>query len=155
MRVRVIAVGTRMPAWVRTACDDYMRRLRGALPITLNEIEPGTRSRGSASRAIATEGERLLGAVRPADHVIALDERGRPFSTRELADWLQERMGAAEDLAFVVGGPDGLSQAVLSRARLTLSLSRLTLPHALVRVLLLEQLYRAHCILVNHPYHRD
>jgi 23S rRNA (pseudouridine1915-N3)-methyltransferase len=154
VRVRVIAVGTRMPAWVRSACDDYLRRLRGALPITLTEIEPGTRSRGSASRAIATEGERLLGAVRPADHVIVLDERGRPFSTRELADWLQERMGAAEDLAFVVGGPDGLSQAVLSRARLALSLSRLTLPHALVRVLLLEQLYRAHCILVNHPYHR-
>jgi 23S rRNA (pseudouridine1915-N3)-methyltransferase len=155
VRVRVIAVGTRMPAWVRSACDDYLRRLRGALPITLTEIETGRRSRGSASRAIATEGERLLGALRPADHVIVLNERGRPFSTRELADWLQERMGAAEDLAFVVGGPDGLSQAVVSRGQLALSLSRLTLPHALVRVLLLEQLYRAHCILVNHPYHRD
>jgi 23S rRNA (pseudouridine1915-N3)-methyltransferase len=155
VRVRVIAVGTRMPAWVRSACDDYLRRLRGALPLTLTEIEPGTRSRGSASRAIATEGERLLKAVRPADHVIVLDERGRPFTTRQLADWLKERMGAAEDLAFLIGGPDGLAHAVLSRGELTLSLSRLTLPHALVRVLLLEQLYRAHCILVNHPYHRD
>jgi 23S rRNA (pseudouridine1915-N3)-methyltransferase len=155
VRVRVIAVGTRMPAWVRSACDDYLRRLRGALPLTLTEIEPGTRSRGSASRAIATEGERLLKAVRPADHVIVLDERGRPFTTRQLADWLKERMGAAEDLAFLIGGPDGLAPAVLSRGELTLSLSRLTLPHALVRVLLLEQLYRAHCILVNHPYHRD
>jgi len=155
VRVRVIAVGTRMPAWVRSACDEYLRRLRGALPLTLTEIEPGARSRGSASRAIATEGERLLNAVRPADHVIVLDERGRPFTTRQLADWLKERMGAAEDLAFLIGGPDGFAEAVLSRAQLTLSLSRLTLPHALVRVLLLEQLYRAHCILVNHPYHRD
>jgi len=155
VRVRVIAVGTRMPAWVRSACDDYLRRLRGALPLTLTEIEPGSRSRGSVSRAIATEGERLLNAVRPADHAIVLDERGRPFTTRQLADWLKERMGAAEDLAFLIGGPDGLAQAVLSRGQLTLSLSRLTLPHALVRVLLLEQLYRAHCILVNHPYHRD
>jgi 23S rRNA (pseudouridine1915-N3)-methyltransferase len=155
VRVRVIAVGTRMPAWVRSACDDYLKRLRGALPLTLTEIEPGSRSRASASRAIAMEGERLLKAVRPSDHVIVLDERGRTFTTRQLADWLKERMGAAEDLAFLIGGPDGLSQGVASRGQLTLSLSRLTLPHALVRVVLLEQLYRAHCILANHPYHRD
>ena len=154
MRVRVIAVGTRMPAWVRSACDEYLKRLR-TLAVTLTEIEPPLRSRSSAAQAIEKEGERLLGAVRAGDHLIALDERGTPFSTRELADWLRRRMRGGEDLAFLVGGPDGLSQEVRSRGQLTLSLSRLTLPHALVRVLLLEQLYRAHCILVNHPYHRD
>ena len=155
MRVRVIAVGTRMPAWVRSACDEYLRRLRGSLAVTLTEIEPGPRSRACRSRAIAKEGQRLLGAMRPGELLIVLDERGRSLSTRELADWLKQRMAGGEDLAFLVGGPDGLSQEVRSRGQLTLSLSRLTLPHALVRVLLLEQLYRAHCILVNHPYHRD
>jgi 23S rRNA (pseudouridine1915-N3)-methyltransferase len=155
VRVSVIAVGTRMPAWVRSACDEYLRRLRGALRITLTEIEPGLRSRSGAARAIAKEGERLLGAVRPGNHLIVLDERGTQLSTRQLAAWLKERMAGGEDLAFLVGGPDGLSQEVRSRGQLTLSLSRLTLPHALVRVVLLEQLYRAHCILVNHPYHRD
>ena len=153
--MRVIAVGTRMPAWVRSACEDYLSRLRGAWALTLTEIEPGPRSRAGAARAIAREGERLLAAVRPGDHVIVLDERGTAFTSRELAAWLTLRMSRGEDLAFIVGGPDGLSQQVRSRGQLTLSLSRLTLPHALVRVLLLEQLYRAHCILENHPYHRD
>jgi len=154
MRLRVIAVGTRMPAWVRIACDDYLARLRGSLAVTLTEIEPGPRRGGEVRQAITAEGRRLLEALRPTDHVVALDERGTQFSTRELADWLKQRMGAGEDLAFAIGGPDGLAQEVLARGRLTLALSRLTLPHALVRVLLAEQLYRAHCILVNHPYHR-
>jgi 23S rRNA (pseudouridine1915-N3)-methyltransferase len=155
VRVRVIAVGTRIPAWVRSACEEYLKRLRGALRVTLTEVESGLRSRATAAQAVAKEGERLLKAVRPGDHLIVLDERGRPFSTLELADWLKQRMGRGEDLAFLIGGPDGLSQEIRSRGQLTLSLSRLTLPHALVRVLLLEQLYRAHCILVNHPYHRE
>jgi 23S rRNA (pseudouridine1915-N3)-methyltransferase len=154
MRLRVIAVGTRMPAWVRGACDDYLTRLRGGLAVTLTEIEPGSRRRG-VRQAIAAEGERLLKALRPGEHLVALDERGTEFSTHELADWLKGRMRAGEDLAFAVGGPDGLAPEVLARSQLSLSLSRLTLPHALVRVLLAEQLYRAHCILVNHPYHRD
>ena len=156
MRVRVIAVGTRMPAWVRSACDDYLTRLGSSLAVALIELAPGPRRPGApAQRAIAAEGGRLLKALRPADHLVALDERGSQFSTRELADWLKARMHAGEDVAFAIGGPDGLAREVLARSRLTLSLSRLTLPHALVRVLLAEQLYRAHCILVNHPYHRD
>jgi 23S rRNA (pseudouridine1915-N3)-methyltransferase len=156
MRLQVIAVGTRMPAWVRAACDDYLRRLSSALPITLTQIEPGVRTaRGSAQTAIATEGRRVLGALTPADHVVVLDERGRELTTRELAGWLNTRQQAGQDLAFIIGGPDGLANEVRSRGNFTLALSRLTLPHALVRVLLIEQLYRAHCILVNHPYHRD
>jgi 23S rRNA (pseudouridine1915-N3)-methyltransferase len=155
MRVRVIAVGTRMPAWVRSACDDYLARLTGALSVAITEIAPGPRRGGSAQRAIAAEGRRLLGTLRPAEHVVALDEHGTQFTTRELADWLNTRMHSGEDLAFLIGGPDGLAREVLSRSDLTLSLSRLTLPHALVRVLLAEQLYRAHSILTHHPYHRD
>jgi 23S rRNA (pseudouridine1915-N3)-methyltransferase len=155
MRVRVIAVGTRMPGWVRSGCEEYLRRLKHGLAVVLTEIEPGMRGAGSGSaQAIAAEGRRLLAALAPSDHVVALDERGRELTTRELADWLGSRMQQGEDLAFVIGGPDGLAPEVLARSNLTLALSRLTLPHALVRVLLAEQLYRAHSILGNHPYHR-
>jgi len=155
VRVRVIAVGTRMPSWVRSACDEYLTRLRGSLAVALMEIEPAARHAGGAPQAIAREGERLLAALLPTDHVIALDEHGRELTTRELAGWLGKRMQEGEDLAFLIGGPDGLAPEVLSRCNFTLALSRLTLPHALARVLLIEQLYRAHCILANHPYHRD
>jgi 23S rRNA (pseudouridine1915-N3)-methyltransferase len=155
VRLRVIAVGTRMPPWVRSACDEYLTRLRGSLAVALTEIEPASRRSHDAPQAIAREGERLLAALLPADHVIALDERGRELTTRELAGWLGGRMQQGEDLAFVIGGPDGLAAEVLARSNFILALSRLTLPHALARVLLAEQLYRAHCILANHPYHRD
>jgi len=153
--VRVIAVGTRMPSWVRSACDEYLTRLRGSLAVALTEIAPASRRAGGAPQAVARESERLLASLLPADHVVALDERGRQLTTRELAGWLGGRMQQGEDLAFLIGGPDGLAPAVLARSNYTLALSRLTLPHALARVLLTEQLYRAHCILANHPYHRD
>jgi 23S rRNA (pseudouridine1915-N3)-methyltransferase len=155
VRARVIAIGTRMPPWVRAACDEYLKRLRAAFPVTLTELEAAHRSSAAEpARARYSEGERLLAALRPAEQLIALDERGREFSTGELADWLNERLQAGNDLAFAIGGADGLDQAVLARSTLRLSLSRLTLPHALARVLLCEQLYRAHSILHNHPYHR-
>jgi 23S rRNA (pseudouridine1915-N3)-methyltransferase len=155
MRVRVIAIGTRMPPWVRSACDEYLKRLAGALPVILSELEPAQRSGSAAAQAARAEGERLLAAVRPGDFLVALDERGSEFSTRALATWLQQRMQAGADLSFVLGGADGLAAAVLERSQLRLSLSRLTLPHALARVVLCEQLYRAHAILRNHPYHRE
>jgi 23S rRNA (pseudouridine1915-N3)-methyltransferase len=156
LRVRVIAVGTRMPGWVRSACDDYLRRLSGSFAVTLSEIEPGARSAaGNTQQALETEGKRLLAALEPAEFVVALDERGRELTTREFASWLATRQQEGENLAFVIGGPDGLPREVLARSRLTLSLSRLTLPHGLARVLLAEQLYRAHSILTHHPYHRD
>jgi len=104
---------------------------------------------------MAREGERLLAAVQPADHVIVLDERGRELTTQELAAWLATRMQQGADITFLIGGPDGLAPEVLARSNFRLALSRLTLPHALARVLLSEQLYRAHCILANHPYHRE
>ena len=156
MRARLLAVGTRPPAWVREACADYTRRLGPRLKLTLVEIEPGPRSAGQSPRkAIETEARKLLTALRPGEWVVALDERGTPMSTRELADWLAGRMREGRDLAFLIGGPDGLAPEVLERSDQTLSLSRLTLPHALVRVVLAEQLYRALGILAHHPYHRD
>jgi 23S rRNA (pseudouridine1915-N3)-methyltransferase len=155
MRVRVLAVGTRVPAWVRSACDDYLIRLSAALPIELTEIEPGLRRPGGdVQQAVAVEGQRLLRALQPAEHVVVLDERGRELTTAELAGWLGARLQEGQGLAFVIGGADGLSPEVRSRSNFILALSRLTLPHALARVLLVEQLYRAHCILTHHPYHR-
>jgi 23S rRNA (pseudouridine1915-N3)-methyltransferase len=155
MRVRVIAVGTRPPAWVRTATAAYLQRL-APLAVSLTEIAAGARSAGGAARkAVGVEGQRLLGAVKADEHVTALDERGKELSTRELAAWLGKRMQDGRDLVFLIGGPDGFAPEVLARSDFTWSLSRLTLPHALVRVLLAEQLYRAHSILGNHPYHRD
>jgi 23S rRNA (pseudouridine1915-N3)-methyltransferase len=156
MRVRLIAVGTRPPGWVRAACEDYITRLGSRLPLSVTEVAAGPRSAAEPpARAIAREGERVLAALRRDDYVIALDERGTELSTRELAAWLKTRMQEGEDLAFVIGGPDGLAPEVLTRSNLRWSLSRLTLPHALVRVLLAEQIYRAHSLLAGHPYHRD
>ena len=102
-----------------------------------------------------TEAVRLLGAIRKDDYVVTLDERGAEMTTRELSVWLGTRMREGRDLAFLIGGPDGFAPEVLARGDLRWSLSRLTFPHALVRVVLAEQLYRAHGVLANHPYHRD
>ena len=155
-RVRIIAVGSRMPKWVREPFDDYINRLGSSLKVSVTEIEPGTRSAGrSPAKAIETEGERTLAAVRESDFVVALDEHGTEMTTRELASWLRTRLLDGNDLAFLIGGPDGFAAEVLKRANFKWSLSRLTFPHALVRVLLAEQLYRAHAVLTNHPYHRD
>ncbi len=155
MRVRVIAVGTRIPSWARSACAEYLQRLRAGLPFELEELESASRRAGGPQRARVREGERLLAALAPREYVVALDERGRELTTQELARWLGARMQHGADVAFVLGGPDGLAPPVLARSNFTLALSRLTLPHALARVLLAEQLYRAHCILANHPYHRE
>jgi 23S rRNA (pseudouridine1915-N3)-methyltransferase len=156
MRVRLIAVGSRMPKWVREAYEDYITRLGSGLKVALTEIEPGPRSAGRpAQKAVAAEGQKLLAAVRKDDYVVALDERGTEMTTLQLAAWLGARMQDGRDLTFLVGGPDGFAPEVLTRSDFKWSLSRLTFPHALVRVVLAEQLYRAHGVLANHPYHRE
>jgi 23S rRNA (pseudouridine1915-N3)-methyltransferase len=155
-RVRIVAVGSRMPKWVREPFDDYLNRLSPALRVSLTEIESGPRSAGRPpAKAIETEGQRILAAVRANEYVVALDERGSEMTTRELASWLATRLRDGSDLAFLIGGPDGFAADVLQRSDFKWSLSRLTFPHALVRVVLAEQLYRAHGVLSNHPYHRD
>jgi 23S rRNA (pseudouridine1915-N3)-methyltransferase len=145
-----------MPRWVREAADEYLTRLGPTLKTSFVEIEPGHRSGGGdAQRAMEAEAKKLLSTLRKDDFVVALDERGTEMTTREFASWLGARMQDGRDLAFLIGGPDGYAPDVLSRADLKWSLSRLTFPHALVRVLLAEQLYRAQSVLANHPYHRE
>ena len=146
MRVRILAVGTRMPEWVTTAYEDYTRRMRSRLRIDLEEIPVG--------RARADEEKRLL-ALLGDDFLVALDERGKSLTTLQLAKWLGERQQDGRNLSFVIGGPDGHGPGLLARANLRWSLSSLTFPHAMVRVILAEQLYRAQSVLQNHPYHRE
>lgn len=156
MRVRIVAVGTRMPAWVSAGCEDYLRRLRPAMRVELVELTPGRReASGSSARAVADEARRLLATLDRDEFVVALDERGATPTTLEFASWLSERQRDARDVAFLIGGPDGYEDTVYARANHRLSLSRFTLPHAMVRVVLIEQLYRAHTVLTRHPYHRE
>jgi 23S rRNA (pseudouridine1915-N3)-methyltransferase len=144
-----------MPSWVREAVDEYLKRFGAALRVSLVEIEAGQRTGSSARRAIEIEGERLLAALRKDEFVVALDERGTEMTTSALAKWLGTRMNDGRDLALLIGGPDGFAPEVLARADFKWALSKLTYPHALVRVVLAEQLYRAHSLLTNHPYHRE
>jgi 23S rRNA (pseudouridine1915-N3)-methyltransferase len=157
MRLRLIAVGTRMPDWVDTAFNDYWRRMRGLWKLELIELPTASRRQcgGAAQAAMSAEAQRILALLAPRDFVVALDERGSERSTAELSHWLEQRRASGQDLAFAVGGPDGLAGEVLARADLRWSLSRLTLPHGLVRVLLAEQIYRAGTLLAGHPYHRE
>jgi 23S rRNA (pseudouridine1915-N3)-methyltransferase len=156
MRWRVIAVGTRMPRWVDETFADYSRRLGSKLELTLDEIPVASRTGGRAAPAAKrAESERLLARLRAGEFVAALDERGKELSTRELASWMAGRQREGRDVAFLIGGPDGFAEAVRERCDFSWSLSRLTLPHALVRVVLAEQIYRAHTVLTGHPYHRE
>jgi len=154
MRVTLVAVGQRMPGWVTEGFAEYITRLRKRLPVQLLEV-PATKRGGDTARAMAGEGGRLLAATRPADHVVALDEHGKARTSLELSRWLGTRLQAGNDLVFLVGGADGFAPEVLARANERWSLSSLTLPHALVRVVFAEQLYRAVTLLDGHPYHRE
>lgn len=135
-----------MPEWVSAAYEDYTRRLRSAMRIDLEEIPVG--------RAKADEEKRLIERIGD-DYLVALDERGKSLTTLQLAKWLGERQQDGRNLTFAIGGPDGLGPTILMKAALRWSLSALTFPHAMVRVILAEQLYRAHSVLQNHPYHRE
>lgn len=155
MQLTVAAVGQRMPAWVQEGWQDYARRLPRELALELREIPLGRRGRNApVDKLRAVEGAALLAAVPQGHRVIALDERGRQWSTQDLADRLQEWMREEHGVGFLVGGPDGLSEECRGAARDTWALGRLTLPHPLVRIILAEQLYRAWSITRNHPYHR-
>jgi len=146
VRVRILAVGTRMPGWVTTAYEDYTRRLRSAMRVDLEELPVGKSKAEGEKRFLDRVGD---------DYVVALDEHGKSKTTLELARWLGERLRDGQNLSFLIGGPDGLGPDVLKRAGWKWSLSALTFPHAMVRVMLAEQLYRAHSVLHNHPYHRE
>lgn len=155
MRISVIAVGTRMPAWVDEGIAEYAKRLPRELKLVWQEIPLARRGKDTAAPAVcAAEGEQILKAIPAAERVIALDVQGKRVSTEELARQLEAWQMSGDNYSILIGGPDGLSPGCLARADLCWSLSDLTLPHPLVRVLLAEQLYRAWTITVNHPYHR-
>jgi 23S rRNA (pseudouridine1915-N3)-methyltransferase len=156
LKLVIIAVGTRMPGWVDAAMADYAKRMGRELLLEIIEVKPQDRAGGvPAARAMALEAERIRTAIPKQARVVALDERGADVTTRALAQRLEGWMGEGRDVAIIIGGPDGLDAEVKSKAQETLRLSSLTLPHALVRVLLAEQLYRAASLLKNHPYHRE
>ena len=155
MKINLIAVGNRMPAWVTTAYQEYAKRMPRECSLQLLEINPAHRGKSGNSEKIKQEEcKRIQAAIPKGASVIALDEHGMSWSTRklssQLAGWLQE----GPDIALLVGGADGLSSECLGRARLRWSLSPLTLPHPMVRVVVAEQLYRAWSLLHGHPYHR-
>ena len=155
MQIHLIAVGQRMPDWVSTAYQDFAKRLPKEYSLKLVELAAGKRGKNAdIARAIADEGKRMLDALPKGCLVIALDEHGRAWSTKELAAQLSDWSLGGRDVALLIGGADGLAAEVKQRADMNWSLSNLTLPHALVRVVLAEQLYRAWSLLTNHPYHR-
>jgi 23S rRNA (pseudouridine1915-N3)-methyltransferase len=155
MRIHLLSVGTRMAGWVEAGFAEYARRLPSECRLRLVEIPPVARGKGEDSaRGVRKEGERLLASIPPQARTLALEVRGRLLSTeevaRELGGWLQ----GGRDVALLLGGPDGLDPACLERAESCWSLSPLTFPHPLVRVIVAEQIYRAWSLLHNHPYHR-
>jgi 23S rRNA (pseudouridine1915-N3)-methyltransferase len=156
MKLLIIAVGTRMPEWVDKATGEYVKRMGRDLPLELVAIRPQSRTGGvTAARAMAQEAERIRAAMPKQAHLVALDEHGENVTTRELAQRVERWMQDGRDVVFIVGGADGIDPQLKSAAHETLRLSSLTLPHALARVLLAEQLYRAMSLLKNHPYHRE
>jgi 23S rRNA (pseudouridine1915-N3)-methyltransferase len=142
MRIRLIAAGTRLPRWIGEGVDEYARRFGRGLKFELIEIP------------LAREAARMRAAIGASNYVVALEVGGRAMTTAELSRWLAARMAAGKDLALLVGGPEGLDPGLSSGADFRWSLSPLTWPHGLVRVMVAEQLYRAHSLLQGHPYHR-
>ena len=154
MRMRLLAAGTRMPGWVDQGFEDYAARLRGDYRLELVEVALGERGGGDVRRAVEAEGRRMLAAAGERAHLVALQVGGRALSTEQLARWLEDRAREGDAPVFCIGGPDGLAAEVDARARLRGSLSSLTLPHGLARVVVAEALYRAVSLIKGLPYHR-
>ena len=155
MRVRLLAVGTRMPDWVEAGVAEYRKRLSRDVQVEVVEIPLARRGKNAdIERARREEGQALLAAIPPGDGVIALDVLGKPWSTEQLSRNLGGWLGEGRNINLLVGGPDGLAPEALQRAEQRWSLSPLTLPHPLVRILVVEQIYRAWTLLHGHPYHR-
>jgi len=155
LRVTILSVGNRMPAWIEEGYNEYAKRMPPEMRLELVELKPEDRSGKATDKAKAAEGVRILDAIPKGGTLVALDERGKAVSTQGLSVMVADWMRDGSHPVFVIGGADGLDAAVKERADKIFSLSSLTLPHALVRVLLAEQLYRAWSILARHPYHRE
>ena len=155
MKLRIISVGHKMPSWVETACTEYTKRMPREATVEIIDIKPEKRAAGNSTENIQLiEAKRILEAV-GKDFCIALDERGQEVTTLQLADKFKDWQTSSRDVALIIGGADGLHTSVKQKADWLWGLSKLTLPHAMVRVLLVEQLYRAHSVITNHPYHRE
>ena len=156
MKLLIVSVGHKMPEWIAAGFNEYAKRMPREAKIELIEIKPEPRSSGKTTAQIMeAEAQRILAALPQNCLRIALDERGAQPTTKQLAAQMQDWMRGGRDVAFVIGGADGLHDSVKQAAQQLLALSALTLPHAFVRLLLAEQLYRAHSLLHNHPYHRE
>jgi 23S rRNA (pseudouridine1915-N3)-methyltransferase len=156
MKISCLAIGSRMPDWVDKGVQEYARRIRQSLGFSVVEIPMPRRVKSvSIARCMAQEGQAMLDRIGSADYVVALDVGGKQVDTAGLAGKLEDWQSLGRDIVLLIGGPDGLSEDCLSRADARWSLSALTLPHPLVRIVLVEQLYRAHSLLQGHPYHRE
>ncbi len=155
MRLLIVAVGPRVPDWAQTAWDDYAKRFPPELKVELKAVKTEPRGSRTVEQLMAAERKRIEEAIPRGTRIVALDERGTALSTVALAGKLKDWQLGGTDVALVIGGPDGLEPAFRQGAHERIRLSDLTLPHAMVRVLLVEQLYRAWSINANHPYHRE
>jgi len=155
VHIRLLAVGDRQPSWVEEAFGIYTARFPREWKFRLDAIATVRRSKNDKSQhAMAAEGEQILAKLSPTEQVVLLDERGKELASRILAARLTDWQTDSRDLCFIIGGPDGVSDAIRQRADFIWSLSQLTLPHGMARVLLAEQLYRAWSLQTGHPYHR-
>ena len=156
MKLVVVAVGLKMPRWVDEAFTEYAKRMPRTAKLELVAVRPEPRVEGrTVEQMLGLEAVRIAAAVPDRARTVALDERGREFTSAALARWLEHRLREGTDTAFLIGGPDGLAPRLKDKAETLMRLSAMTLPHGLVRVLLAEQIYRAMSILRNHPYHRE
>jgi 23S rRNA (pseudouridine1915-N3)-methyltransferase len=155
VKLQIVAVGQRVPDWAQTAWDDYAKRFPPELRVELKAVKTEPRGSRTVEQLMAAERKRIEEAIPKGTRIVALDERGTTLSTKALAAKLKDWQLGGDDVALVIGGPDGLEPAFRQAAHERIRLSDLTLPHAMVRVLLVEQLYRAWSINANHPYHRE
>lgn len=155
MQIHLIAMGQRMPAWVNQGVDEFIKRMPPECRINMLEIPASKRTKTTdINRLMQQEGEKMLAAIPKGALVVAMDVKGKAWSTEELSSQLESWLQGGRDVAMLIGGPEGLAPACVEKAELRLSLSNMTLPHPLVRIMLTEQLYRAMSILKNHPYHK-
>lgn len=155
MKLAILAVGHKLPAWVAAGCAEYVKRMPRELPLSVVEIKPEPRGTKSREQLLSAEKTRLQAALQGFPRTVVLDERGMDLTTLQLAQRLETWMREGGDTAFVIGGADGIDDEIKTRADAMLRLSSLTLPHAMARLVLCEQLYRAMSVVRNHPYHRE
>lgn len=155
MRLGILAVGHRLPDWVAKGCAEYIKRMPRELPLSVIEIKPEPRGSKTREQLLAAEKSRLQAALPAGSRIVILDERGDDLTTVKLAQRLEDWMREGGDTAFIIGGADGIDEELKQRAKASIRLSSLTLPHAMARLVLCEQLYRAVSVLKNHPYHRE